>query len=321
MTLAQERAAARGTGDWDAADALKLQIEAAGWRIVDAGDDFELEPAWPADVIEDGHTFYGSFGSVPSRLDEPAGEWATVVVIVGHDQTATALAALAAHSPAGTEVVVVCERADAVAGPADEIVRTAGPFSPGEALMAALRRASGAVIVVLGPALEPVADLISPLTGALADPTVAIVGAGGLRSADLHHYRAGARGDVTVVRSGCYAFRRADAIARGPIDTHLQLPDGVAAWLSLALRDEDAGTPARRALALELPLVALREAPAPAAEDARRERRDRYRIAARFGGCDWLAAELPLGGRLIGDGAHGYDDHDDPDEGGHTTPA
>ncbi len=147
-----------------------MRIEAAGWRIIDLGDAFELEPARPPDVIEDGRTTYGSFESVPSRLAEAEGDWATVIVIAGADQAVRTLPALAMHSPAGTQVVVVCGRDSVVDGPADEVIRTAGPFSPGEALMAGLRRASGAVVVVMDAALEAVAESHQPAHGRPGGP-------------------------------------------------------------------------------------------------------------------------------------------------------
>src|SRR3954471_11169349 len=39
LSLAHDRAAARGARDWAAADRIRAEIEAAGWKIVDRGTD------------------------------------------------------------------------------------------------------------------------------------------------------------------------------------------------------------------------------------------------------------------------------------------
>jgi len=47
VALARARAEARADGDWPRADGLRAEIEAAGWKVVDAGTAFRLEPATP----------------------------------------------------------------------------------------------------------------------------------------------------------------------------------------------------------------------------------------------------------------------------------
>src|SRR5215218_1729860 len=80
LTLAHERARARGERDWTEADRLRAEIEAAGWKIVDRGTDFALEPAHAPTVDVGGAVRYGSSEAVPSRLEEPASAGATVVL-------------------------------------------------------------------------------------------------------------------------------------------------------------------------------------------------------------------------------------------------
>jgi tryptophan synthase beta subunit len=45
LSAAHERAAARAAKDWPEADRIRAEIEAAGWKVVDRGTDFALEPA------------------------------------------------------------------------------------------------------------------------------------------------------------------------------------------------------------------------------------------------------------------------------------
>ena len=301
------------------ADELTARIEAAGWRVVDFGSMYDLEPARPADITEGERRLYGAVESVPSRLGEPATSEASVVVIVGRDSVEThqTLSALAATAPAGTQVLVVTGPDASIEGPADEIIRTAVSFSAGDALQAALRRTTGSLVVVLEPEVVPVADIVTPLAGALADPSVAVVAATGLYSGDLHRYHRLESGDATTVASGSYGFRRADAIEHGPMDGRLQLRGSVAAWLGLLLRDEGPEAQPRRALVIDLPLRTREGDTPPPQEHARLARRDGYRIADRFRDHQWLASHEPPDGRLVGDGTDEGQTHDDGDDGDH----
>lgn len=318
--LAEERVQARLERDWARADALRDRIESAGWRVVDDGPSYHLYLASTPDEDDGGRTIYGSVASVPSRLDEPATTDVTVVLITGSQDVdpRPALGALAEHGPAGTQVVVVAPRGVGVSGPHDELVQTVEPFTAGDALQAALRRSTGAIIVVLDPARVPTGDVVTTLAHALADPSVAIAGSDGLESHDLHRFTAAGGAEPATVAPGCYAFRREEVIARGPVDDRLRLDRSVAIWLGLLLRDAGEALPPRRALVVELPLVPA-SAPSEPAEDARAARRDGYRIADRFHGHAWLTGELPPERRQIGDRAeqdHGDDDAQQADDAG-----
>ncbi len=52
--LARERSEARAARDWLRADALRAEIEAAGWKVIDRGTDVVLEPATPTTIEEGG---------------------------------------------------------------------------------------------------------------------------------------------------------------------------------------------------------------------------------------------------------------------------
>ena len=322
ILLAQERATARAQRDWPTADSLKARIESAGWRVVDSGTAFDLLPARPPDLVEDGQTVYGAVASVPSRSTRAGPRPGHVRHQPGvADDPAAALGSVALHRPAATQVLVVAPRDSVVEGTQLEIIRTVQPFSPGDALTAAIRRSIGSLIIVLAPDAELRGDIIAPLTDTLADGTVAVAGHEGVISTDMQHYHPAGFGEVTTLRSGCFAFRRADAIAREPIDGRLNLPASVAAWWGLQLRDEGPEQRPRRAISLDLPLERRDTVALDGGEHVRLARRDAYRIARRFRRCAWLASELPPERWLVGDGADGHDHHDDPDEGGDAAPA
>ncbi len=298
LDLAHARRAARAARDWRRADALRAEIESGGWTIVDRGVDFDLSPAHPPDVEEGGIVRYGASESVPSRLDEPATAAATVVTIDTDwpADVARAVRGLAAASPAGTQIVVVADGAspdqegalEAFEAAGAEVVRTSSRLGQGAAFNAGLRRAIGRVIVLLDPSVEPTGDLVGPIARGLADPTVAVAGAWGLRSADLRHFEDAPGPDADAIAGYCLAFRRADYVVRGPLDEKFRFYRNLDIWWSLVLRDEGEGRPPRRAVVIgDLPAVRHEHrawASMSADERDRLSKRNFYRILDRFGG-------------------------------------
>jgi hypothetical protein len=300
--MADARALARAERDWAEADRLRAAIEDAGWKVVDRGFSYRLSPAHPPDVVSDDVVRYGRSASVPSRLDAPSVGIATVVLVATDrpGDLVGALAALRIHAPAGTQVVVVAdgpshelestlveETARGGAGLAVDVIRTSKRLGPTAALNAGIRQAGASVVILLDTSAEPTGDIVTPLLAALEEPSVAVVGASGLVSADLRHFTLAAPGDVAVVDATCLAFRRADAASRGPLDERFHRAAGLATWWSLVLRDEGEGSAPRRAVALAGLPLARRETDAASPLDGHRdreERRDSYRILDRFGG-------------------------------------
>jgi hypothetical protein len=258
--LARRRAEARRTGDFDSADDLRAQIEAAGWKVVDSGYKFRLEPASPT-------------ASVPSRLHEQAIAPVTIVAPDAVTQIPVGVVPTAGH------VVAVGGPPDGLA-PGVEVVETQTPVRLAEAWNIGIRRSVGEVVVLLGPGVTLTGDLATPVAAALADASVAIVGAKGLISDDMRRWQAADAGEVDALDATCLAFRRADAATRGPLDERFSSARLLAIWWSLVLRDEGPENPRRRALALELP---LRESDVADDPDERASRRDFYRVFDRFG--------------------------------------
>ena len=295
LTAAHERAAARAARDWTAADRLRGEIEAAGWKVVDHGTDFALTPAAAPTVEAGGVVRYGSSAAVPSRLGEPDGAVATVV-LVATDWPADldrCLTALRADLPEGVQLIVVADGPspdqDAALPPdggAVEVVRTSERLGTGAAWNVGIRRATGRIVVVLDTSVEPAGDVVTPLVEALVDPTVAVAGGFGIASSDLRRFADAPPGDVTAIEGYTLAFRRADAAARGPLDEHFRFYRNLDIWWSLVLRDEGEGTPPRRALAVPIPAVRHEHrgwTALPEAERDRLSKRNFYRIIDRFG--------------------------------------
>jgi|EndMetStandDraft_8_1072994.scaffolds.fasta_scaffold137902_2 hypothetical protein len=284
LELARARSAARSVRDWAEADVLKDRIESAGWKVVDRGTEFALQPAHPPDLPEGDRVRYGWSGSVPSRLPEAPTHGVTVVmpVVDATDRPSATLDAIRAHGRADLEVVVVADGPVSTDLAADEVVLSAGLGHAG-AINAGVKRAGGSIVVLVDPAVELTADAITPLVEALGDSTVAAAGAFGLASTDLRRFTPAPAGEAVALEDALLAFRRVDFAERGPIDEHFRLPGSAGTWWSLVLRDEGEDRRPRRALALDLPVVRPSAERSLTAEEARLAKRDFYRVLDRFG--------------------------------------
>ena len=302
---AKQRAEARTARDWPTADRLRAEIEAAGWRVVDAGTSFRLEPA-ALDVEVGGEIRYGRSEAVPSRLDEPSVGLASVVMVASADpaETRRALDALTGTVPEGVDVVLVADglsdreleglRATDLAGregPPFQLLRTSAVLGEAAAVNVGIRRSRAAIVVVLDPCIVPFGDVVTPLADALADPSVAIAGPFGLASGDLRRFDevvapAAAPVEGAAIQGYLMAFRRSDAAARGPLDEGFRFYRNLDIWWSLVLRDEREGTTPRRALVVPgLPLTRHDPHAWTATLPAERERlskRNFYRVLDRF---------------------------------------
>jgi hypothetical protein len=266
--LVRERTEARARRDWARADALKDQIEAGGWRVVDHGSRTSIGPAAPASVELDGEIRYGAASAVPSLLDEPATTIWTVVVVASEepDRLSRLLAALRTHVPTGTKAVVAANdpsasQADALApgaqdrapigGIAPEVLRTSTRLGHASALNIAMRRATGEFVLLTDATAWPTGDAFTPLEAALHDPAVAAVGGFGLVSGEQGPLRpnalrraggvsapgeTAAATDVTALEGAWLAFRRSDYRDLGPFDEHFVTPAWLDVWWSLRLR-------------------------------------------------------------------------------------
>jgi hypothetical protein len=309
VQLADARAVARRARDWSTADDLRARIEAAGWRVVDVGTLYDLVRASPPDVLDGETVRYGSSSSVPSRLAD-APEGTASVVLVATDwpgDVARTVDALARTSPAGTQVVIVAngestEQASALValeaagmpGPGIglEVVRTSRRLGHAAALNAGVRRSAAAVIVLLDTSVEPLGDLVTPLVAALADPTVAVAGPLGLVSADMRVFTEPGPGvaDVDAIEGYALAFRRSDAVARGPLDEHFEFYRNLDVWWSLVLRDQgpeepDDAAPRRAVRVAEIPIARHPHrgwASLPEVERDRASKKNFYRVLKRF---------------------------------------
>jgi len=315
IDLADARAAARRLRDWAAADRLKAEIEAAGWKVIDSGTMYDLERAAAPDVNVDGIDRYGSSATVPSRLDEAPVGTASLVLIAsdGPDDLARVIRGVVDHGPDGLQLVVVANAPPAAQASALAAVDAVDPGAPGvvtdvvwtsarlghaAALNAGIRRTLAPVVVLLDGDIEVTGDLLTPLVAALEDPAVAVAGPFGMVSDDLRRFDPAPDGttNVDAIDGAVLAFRRADYVTRGPLDERFATAPSLDVWWSLVLRDGAADPDAdldrapvhRRAVVVPGLPVRRVGAPGAAAEPDRTEaaarlaKRNRYRVLKRF---------------------------------------
>lgn len=256
--LVRQRTEARARRDWATADALKAEIEAAGWKVTDHGGRTSVSRAAPPSLEMAGEVRYGTAAAVPSRLDEPPDAPWTLIALASEapERVSRLLAGLRAHVPGATQVVVVAndpsepQQAALAAGAADraavggreiEVLRTATRLGHAAALNIGLRRAAGELVLIADGTAWPVGDAFSPLAEALAGPDVAAAGAFGIAADEPGRLRPSAlvpsdAREVAAVLAGWLAFRRADYVALGPLDERFVTPAWLDVWWSLRLR-------------------------------------------------------------------------------------
>ena len=309
LDAAHARAAARAARDWATADRLRVEIEAAGWRVVDTGIDFSLEPAHPPDLELGGIVRYGRSSAVPSRLEEPATGLASVVLVAGEDvgDLTRATGSILDHAPEGVGLVIVAddpgtamtEHLTTLSG-AIAVVWTSERLGAGAAWNIGLRRTTAAVVAFMDPGIELQGDAITPLVRALDEPDVAVAGPFGLGSSDLRRFEETiVAGPAAAIAGYLMAFRRTDAAARMPIDEAFRFYRNLDIWWSFELRDAGPGAPPRKAMVVPgLPLVRHEHRGWTALEPAERERlskRNFYRLLDRFRDRDDFAVEGEAG--------------------------
>jgi len=220
VRLAEERAAARAARDFDAADAIRERIAAAGWSVVDEPDGFHLEPDTPAaEPIERRRA-----ADVESLLeDEPAVDVTVHWVCEGwHDDIERALKAFRAHEGGRTVQYVIADVTDRDPTAWDddvEVVWLEEGTGWGAARNAGLKRTRGRIALIADGSIEPTGDVVGPLQAALEDPAVGVCGPFGIVTRDLREFdEAKEGGDVDAIEGYLMAIRRRTLLEAGLFD-------------------------------------------------------------------------------------------------------
>ena len=203
--LAERRATERAARNFPAADALREEIAAAGWTVVDEAGGFHLEPTAAVRLRS---------ADVPSVLEEPpTADVSLHWVVEGWpedvDRALASFRSVAGGRSLQFVVADVTGEPPGRWGPGVEVVSLEAGTGWAAARNAGLRRSRGGTILALDGSVEAAGDVLSPLEAALADPTVGVCGPFGIVTDDLRDFReAPASGDCDAVEGYLMAFRR-----------------------------------------------------------------------------------------------------------------
>ena len=280
--LAAERQEARAAKDFARADALREQIAALGFALIDGPDGPSFEPvAAPAEAARLRTV------DVASVLDEPpmcdvSVHW---VVEGWPEDVVRALASFRANEGGRDVQYVVADVTEtdpATYGEGVEVLRLEPGTGWGAARNAGLRRSRGRLVLAMDGSVEPAGDVFEPFEQALADPTVGVCGPWGISTRDLHEFHDSEGPEVDAVEGYLMAFRRDVIRDVGLFDEKFRWYR--TADIECSFRVKDAGL---RAVIVPAPVIKHEHRmyhSTPEAERDRLSKRNYYRFLERFRG-------------------------------------
>jgi cysteinyl-tRNA synthetase len=219
--LAEERAAARASKDFGAADAIRERIASAGWTLMDEPEGgFRLEPIAP----DEGPPVDRLRASdVPSILDdEPDMDVSVQWVCEGWpEDIERAIAGFRANENGRSVQYVVADVTDrepTAWGDGVDVTWLEEGTGWAAARNAGLRRTRGRTVVLADGSVEPTGDVFEPLESALSDPEVGVCGPFGIVTRDLRQFDEAPGGDCDAVEGYLMALTRETLIAAGFFD-------------------------------------------------------------------------------------------------------
>jgi Glycosyl transferase family 2 len=205
--LGAERDERRRARDFAAADALRERIAEFGFHVVDSPGGPSFEPVRAVAATRVRAEEVASALGLDPRYDATI-QW----VVEGWPQdVARGIAAFRAHAGARSLQLVVADVTGAAPdgfGSDVEVVPLVEGTGWAGARNAGLRRSLGRMVVVADGSIEPTGDVLGPLEGALADPTVGVCGPYGIVTRDLRDFEPSVGPDVDAVEAYLMAFRR-----------------------------------------------------------------------------------------------------------------
>ena len=224
LSIVERRAGLRRQSQYEEADALRAELESAGYVVQDTGEGTRVRPLSIWEKQREQWPTVSSAAEVASLAHEPDGpEFSIAVVASNHvdDVRRCIESALRWAGDLPAELIAVdngstdgtaewLEQA-ASKDPRVRVTHTDHLLGAGAANNILLRQSRGRIVVILDTSVEVLGDIFAPLQALLSDDSVGVAGPFGLRSADLHHFHEGEgeAGDMDAMQGYCFAFRRA----------------------------------------------------------------------------------------------------------------
>jgi cysteinyl-tRNA synthetase len=243
IALAERRAESRARKDFAAADAVRDELAASGWSVVDEPDGrWRLEPV----VVAQPRVPMLRPADVPSVLEQPPHDDASVhwVVEGWPDDIVRAIVSFDAHRGDRRVHYVVTDVTGAdpetfIAAAGDvEVIGLEPGTGWGAAVNAGVRRATGRIVLLMDGSIETAGDVVGPLERALADPEVGIAGPFGIVTRDLREFEeAPGPGPCDAIEGYCLAMRREVLAAVGGVDEKFRWYRSADIELSFRVKD------------------------------------------------------------------------------------
>ncbi len=300
LALSHERDELRKRGRYDQADALKRQIEEAGYSIKDNphGAHLVILPGVEADG-----TVYRTARQLPSLLDEPDSCTFSVNILAANNFEHTRRCLESVLHFAGSndiEVIVVDNASQDESGSWAEALRqqdhrvhvlhASRQMGEAEARNIGLKQSRGHYVLLLDSRVELTGDVFTPLAKTLADSKIGITGMRGLCTDDLRHFEESQQSEVEVVDALCLAFRRKLLKKVGLFDERYRFPYYMDIDFNFAMRDSGVDV----VVTPNLPLIChpvQQDNNLSDAERTRLTRRNFYRFLEKWGHRDDLLLE------------------------------
>jgi hypothetical protein len=300
LALSHERDELRKRGKYDRADALKRQIEEAGYSIKDNphGAHLIVLPSVNVDGI-----VYRTARQVPSLLDQENRCEFSVNVLANTNFEETKRCIESVLRWMGTYEVEILLMNNKLFEELDawyrelqskdsrlHLLSTPRPLGEAEARNVSMKQSVGKYMLLLDTSVELIGDVFTPIVQILADKSIGITGFRGLSSEDLHHFEESSNAEVEVIDELCMAFQRTLLKKIGLFDESYRFPYYMVIDFNFAVRDSGV----RAVVTPNLPIrsySSLQDAILSDAERTRLKKRNFYRFLDKWGDRDDLLLE------------------------------
>jgi len=293
LALSHERDELRRRGKYDRADALKRQIEDAGYGIKDNphGAHLIVLPSVEVDGV-----VYRTARQVPSLLNDPDRCEFSVTIIVNtsfEEAKRCVESVLRCMGTREVEILMVNNRSldeleiwfrDLQSGDSRlHLLNSSRPLGEAEARNVALKQSRGKFILLLDTSVELTGDVFAPIEETLSGANVGITGYKGLSTEDLHHFEESSEAEVEAIDELCMAFQRKLLNKSGLFDESYRYAYYMAIDFNFAVRDSGVR-------AVVTPNLAMKSHPQMQdtmlsdAERTRLRKRNFYRFLDKWGG-------------------------------------
>jgi GT2 family glycosyltransferase len=297
LALSHERDELRKRGKYDRADALKRQIEEAGYGIKDNphGAHLIILPSVEVDGV-----VYRTARLVPSLLDEVDRYEFSVNIVANTQFDETKRCVESVMRSMGTHEVEILLVNNRSFGELDgwfkelqrhdsrlHLLSTSRQLGEAEARNVSMKQSRGKYILLLDTSVEVIGDVFTPILQILADKSIGITGFKGLRSEDLHHFEMSSDSEVEVIDELCMAFQRTLLKKIGLFDESYRFAYYMAIDFNFAVRNSGV----RAVVTQDLPIRSYPSSQDETLSDAERTRlkkRNFYRFLDKWGHRDDL---------------------------------